>query len=66
MHQLLTMILLFCALQSNLLFDFTTNASINDWTVVNDVVMGGESSSTIKLNEEGHGVFEGNISLDNN
>lgn len=66
MHQLLTMILLFCALQSNLLFDFTTNASIKDWTVVNDVVMGGESSSTIKLNEEGHGVFEGNISLDNN
>jgi hypothetical protein len=28
--------------------------------------MGGESSSTFQLNSEGHGVFEGNISLDNN
>jgi hypothetical protein len=27
--------------------------------------MGGESSSTFQLNSEGHGVFEGNISLDN-
>ena len=66
MQLLLTMILLFSTLQSNLLFDFTKNASIKDWIIVNDVVMGGESSSTISLNKEGHGVFEGSISLDNN
>jgi hypothetical protein len=28
--------------------------------------MGGESSSTFQIASEGHGVFEGNISLDNN
>jgi hypothetical protein len=62
----LIMILLFSTFQSNLLFDFTKSSTVKDWIIVNDVVMGGESSSTIKLNEEGHGVFEGRISLDNN
>lgn len=66
MQHLLIMILLFSALQSNLLFDFAKNESVKEWIIVNDVVMGGESSSTIKLNKEGHGVFEGSISLDNN
>jgi hypothetical protein len=31
-----------------------------------DDVMGGESSSTFNLNDDGFGVFEGSISLENN
>ena len=34
--------------------------------IVDDVVMGGESSSTFNLNEDGCGIFEGNISIENN
>ena len=37
-----------------------------DWFVVNDGVMGGRSSSTLKGKEEGVGVFEGYLSLENN
>jgi hypothetical protein len=66
MQQLLIMILLFSALQSNLIYDFTKNTTVKNWVVVDDVVMGGESSSSMKLNKDGHGVFEGSISLDNN
>lgn len=66
MQNLLIMILLFSSLDSSLIFDFSKNATIQDWIIVDDVVMGGESSSTFQLNSEGHGVFEGNISLDNN
>ena len=41
-------------------------SDLQDWIIVNDVVMGGRSSSTFKLDEDGEGVFEGNISLENN
>ena len=36
------------------------------WSVVNDGVMGGLSSSIIRMSDEGHAVFEGNVSLENN
>jgi hypothetical protein len=39
-------------------FDFSKNATIQDWIIVDDVVMGGESSSTFQLNSEGHGVLK--------
>jgi len=51
---------------THLIFDFNQQANINNWVIVNDVVMGGRSSSTFKLSEEGHGVFEGHVSLANN
>lgn len=60
------MILLFSSMSPTVIFDFNKNSDIQDWIVVDDAVMGGESSSTFKLNDEGIGVFEGNISLDNN
>ena len=66
MQDLLTMILLFSSLQSNLLFEFNKKANIQEWIVVNDVVMGGESASSFQLNSDGNGVFEGAISLENN
>jgi NADH dehydrogenase [ubiquinone] 1 alpha subcomplex assembly factor 1 len=45
------------------LFDFSKQS--NNWFVVNDGVMGGVSSSTVKL-ENGVLVFEGQVRLENN
>lgn len=48
------------------IFDFNSKSNLENWVIVDDVVMGGKSSGTFKLNDQGHGVFEGSISLDNN
>lgn len=60
------MILLFSSISPKVIFDFNKNSDVQDWIVVDDAVMGGESSSTFKLNDDGFGIFEGSISLDNN
>lgn len=49
-----------------LIFEFNKESDISNWIVVDDVVMGGHSNGSFKLNSEGYGVFEGNISLENN
>lgn len=49
-----------------LIFDFNKDADIEAWKIVDDAVMGGMSSGTFKLNPDGHGIFEGAISLENN
>ncbi|MCC8359772.1 CIA30 family protein [Salinimicrobium sediminilitoris] len=49
-----------------LIFDFNKESNIREWVIVDDVVMGGRSSGEISLNEDGHGVFEGEVSLENN
>jgi NADH dehydrogenase [ubiquinone] 1 alpha subcomplex assembly factor 1 len=48
------------------IFDFDKSADIQNWRIVDDAVMGGMSSSTFKLSPDGHGVFEGRVSLENN
>ena len=48
------------------IFDFNSKSNINSWQIVNDVVMGGKSSSTITINKEGHGQFSGTVSTENN
>ncbi len=53
--------------QSNdtlLLFDFSDPATVNDWTAIDDRVMGGISSSTLRHDPAGHAVFEGTVSLE--
>lgn len=50
----------------HIIFDFSKDANINKWIIVDDVVMGGKSSGTFKLSDEGHGVFQGDVSLANN
>lgn len=50
----------------NTIFDFNKNSNISSWRVVDDVVMGGRSSGNFELSEEGHGVFSGEVSLENN
>ena len=60
------MMILFTSMTSKVIFDFNKKSDIQDWIIVDDVVMGGESSGSFKLNPDGFGVFEGSISLDNN
>jgi len=57
---------LFSSLTPIVIFDFNKKSEVQDWKIVDDDVMGGRSSSTFKLSEDGFGVFEGSISLDNN
>ena len=49
-----------------ILFDFNRGSEINNWKVVNDVVMGGRSEAKFAVNSEGNGVFSGQVSLENN
>jgi len=50
---------------SMIIEDFTEKARL-DWRIINDGVMGGLSSSKMQVTEDGHGVFSGEVSLDNN
>ncbi len=47
------------------LFDFTTDANMDSWAVVNDGVMGGLSKGKLEVTPEGHGKFSGTVSLEN-
>ena len=49
-----------------MIFNFEKKSDVNDWRVVDDVVMGGVSKSKITINEAGNGVFSGYVSLENN
>ncbi len=62
----LTVIVAISMINPFIIFDFDKNSDLSQWTVLNDVVMGGRSSSSILVNAEGHGVFEGSVSLENN
>jgi hypothetical protein len=48
------------------IFDFNKESNIQNWSIVNDDVMGGKSTSNFTIDQDGHGVFEGRISLKNN
>lgn len=45
------------------LFRFDTPASVADWSPIDDAVMGGCSTSRLRLDAAGHAVFEGEVSL---
>jgi NADH dehydrogenase [ubiquinone] 1 alpha subcomplex assembly factor 1 len=47
-------------------YDFSTESNPGDWFVVDDGVMGGRSRGSVALSEEGHGIFQGTVSLENN
>ncbi|UAM98523.1 CIA30 family protein [Polaribacter litorisediminis] len=51
---------------NHIIFDFTKDSDISAWRIVDDVVMGGRSQGSFRLNENGNGLFSGNISLENN
>ena len=47
------------------LYDFNKESNLTPWQVVDDIVMGGESIGSLKLNDDGNAVFKGTISLEN-
>lgn len=48
------------------LVDFKESPTTKNWYVVDDVVMGGRSSGSFALTDEGYGKFYGEVSLENN
>lgn len=48
------------------IFKFDSSSDVSNWTVVDDVVMGGRSSGHFQLNADGFGEFTGDVSLENN
>jgi NADH dehydrogenase [ubiquinone] 1 alpha subcomplex assembly factor 1 len=51
---------------NQIIFDFNANSDISNWTIVDDVVMGGRSHGNFKINDFGNGEFYGTVSLENN
>jgi hypothetical protein len=49
-----------------ILFNFNAQSELSNWVIVDDVVMGGRSTGSFSLTPEGHGLFKGRISLENN
>lgn len=49
-----------------LLFDFSNDSSLSSWQIVDDGVMGGQSQGHFQLTADGHGLYSGQISLENN
>ena len=58
---------IFLNMQSiNSIFEFNSNCDIDNWQIINDVVMGGRSTAYLFVDENQNGVFEGYISTENN
>nr|WP_299341352.1 CIA30 family protein [Allomuricauda sp.] len=53
-------------MNAQVIFDFNSTSKLKDWVIINDGVMGGRSLGSFSLSAEGHGLFEGAISLENN
>lgn len=51
---------------SKVLFDFADPAAMRGWQIEDDGVMGGVSKGTFARAPEGHAVFSGKVSLENN
>ncbi|WP_245925554.1 CIA30 family protein [Algibacter marinivivus] len=48
------------------LFNFNSKSDISNWRTIDDVVMGGRSNGSFKINDAGNGLFYGEVSLENN
>jgi len=49
-----------------ILFDFNAQSELHNWVIADDVVMGGGSTGSFILTPEGHALFKGRVSLENN
>jgi len=52
--------------QTSIIYDFKKDSSTSNWRVVDDEVMGGLSNGKLSVNEQGFGLFSGNVSTKNN
>ncbi|MEM7161219.1 MAG: CIA30 family protein [Bacteroidota bacterium] len=59
-------LLMFSLSAPNIIYDFNEKSDLKNWQVVDDGVMGGRSSGSFKIDSQGHGVFGGFVSLENN
>ena len=66
MQKISLILLCIMTAQSEIIFDFNKKSDLTDWTIVDDVVMGGRSAGSFDIDEDGHGVFKGNVSIANN
>ncbi len=48
------------------IYKFDKKSKLENWIILNDVVMGGQSIGSFELNDKGHGIFKGRVSLENN
>ena len=48
------------------LYDFNKTSTLDGWYTVNDDVMGGRSTCSFGITEQGHALFTGQVSLENN
>lgn len=53
-------------INTELIFNFEKDSELGNWSTVDDVVMGGRSNGSLSVTDDGHGLFSGTISLDNN
>lgn len=53
-------------MQNPILITDFSNLAHQKWQITNDSVMGGRSESHFQINTEGHAVFLGKVSLENN
>ncbi|MCK0146525.1 CIA30 family protein [Arenibacter sp. F26102] len=66
MKYLLATLVFMTLMTSKIIFDFNKDSNIKEWRIVNDGVMGGLSVGSFTLSPDGHGLFAGKISLENN
>ncbi|MDR9419828.1 CIA30 family protein [Gracilimonas sp.] len=66
MKFLIGIILITLTMNSQTIVDLTTSSDLQNWRIVDDVVMGGRSSGNFELTAAGHGRYTGEISLKNN
>ena len=66
MNCFIGIVILLTSMDAQMIFDFNKESDLQDWIIVNDNVMGGESLGILELSADGFGVFQGSISLENN
>ncbi|WP_321288179.1 CIA30 family protein [uncultured Sunxiuqinia sp.] len=66
MLQIVMFVLLTLTMNPMVLVEFSENSDLQAWFVINDGVMGGQSTSSFNLNADGNGLFKGKVSLENN
>lgn len=52
--------------KSSTIFEFNNTKSSSKWSVVDDRVMGGLSQGRLSINEAGNGLFQGDVTTENN
>lgn len=66
MSKILYVSLILFLMDTKTIFDFNSKKDLNNWSVVDDTVMGGMSNGTFQLSQDGHGVFAGYVTTENN